>query len=283
MGRERTLAAGPRANVSSAVPGGLPALPIRGNQRYGYQGSCMNIGCIAGLLVILAGPALADTTAVYEARNGAFKITIEIAANGDARSDVAAKPGSYVVMRNGEDFVVLTTPQGVVVDRMADLSQVTAKVAVEKTPELAKLGGELSHDLAAARLFVAGPVVSINGRSGTPYYFRMGYGKVDRPPVAVISTDPALAPIGRMMTRSFRMSEQMLSGMTGGQPNAFQVQLDEILNTGAPLAFAGAQLVSVDNAPIVPSRFELPGPPESPAAIEKRIRANATDHSVVGF
>jgi len=243
----------------------------------------MNIGCMAGLIVILAGPALADTTAVYEARNGAFKMTIEIAANGDVRSDVAAKPGSYLVTRHGEDFVVLTTPQGVVVDRMADLSQVTAKVTIEKIPKLAKLGGTVSHDLSATHFFVAGPVVSINGRSGTPYYFRMGYGKVDLPPVAVISTDPALAPMGRMMARSFEMSEHMSSSITGSVPPPFETELGQILATGAPLAFPGAQLVSVDNAPIAPSRFELPGPPESPAAIEKRVRANATDHSVVGF
>jgi hypothetical protein len=243
----------------------------------------MNIGYIATLLVILAGPALADTTAVYEARNGAFKMTIEIAANGDVRGDVAAKPGSYFVTRNGEDFVVLATPQGVVVDRTADLAQVTAKVAIEKTPELAKLGGTVSRDLSTTNFFVAGPPVSINGRPGTPYYFRMGYGKVDLPPVAVISTDPALAPIGRMMARSFEMSEHMSSSMFGAAAPPFETELDQILTTGAPLAFAGAQLVSVDNAPIAPSRFELPAPPESPAAIEKRIRANATDHSVVGF
>jgi fumarate hydratase class I len=42
----------------------------------------MNIGCIAGLLVILAGSALADTTAVYEARNGAHKRLSDLIAAG---------------------------------------------------------------------------------------------------------------------------------------------------------------------------------------------------------
>jgi len=247
-----------------------------------YQGCGMKIACVVAVLALSAGQALADTTVVYEAQNGAFKMTIEIAANGDVRGDVKAKPGSYFITRNGEGFVVQSTSAGVVVDRIADLSQAMAKVASENMPDLKAAGSAFSRDGSPMRFFAQGGTVSVNGRSGTAYFWKSTKAAANQPPVAVISLDPTLAPVGQAMARQFEMSEKLSSAIFGGvlPPEA---ELDEILKSGAPLAFAGAQLTSISNAPIAPSRFELPGPPESPAAIEKRIRASGANGSFVAF
>ena len=58
-------------------------------------------GLVICLLFSLAGPALADTTAVYERVPSNFKMTVEIATNGDVRGDIGGKPGAYFLTRNG--------------------------------------------------------------------------------------------------------------------------------------------------------------------------------------
>ncbi len=233
-------------------------------------------------LALIASPAFADTTAVYEARNGAFKMTIEIADNGDVRGDVNAKPGSYFVTRHGEGFAILPTPAGPVTDRLSDLTEATATLMSERLPGFRENMRRFPHEKAAPQFFVAGGVVSIHGRSGTTYFVKTPPGAVKQPPWAVISHDSNLAPIGPALARQYEMSEQGQIAMIGFVPPQL-AQMGEILKSGAPLAFAGAQLTSVNHEPIPRSRFELPGPPESRAAIEKRLRATNRGLSVKAF
>ena len=61
------------------------------------------LGAIALTVAGSAGVASADTRAVYEAPG--FRMTVEIAANGDVRGDVSVKPGEYAIMKDGEAYV----------------------------------------------------------------------------------------------------------------------------------------------------------------------------------
>ena len=233
---------------------------------------------IALSLAMIAWPALADTTAVYDGP-GSFKMTIEIAANGDLRADVAAKPGEYFLTRNGEGFVVQPTARGVVVDRLSDISAAMSDVIKEKMPQRRDPMPSLAQ---RGDFFVEGDVVTVNGRSGTAYYFRGQSATNGRPPVLVISHDPSLAPLGQAMARQNEMSNTLSAGLMGGKV-PFADEMDSILKSGAPLAVGPAHLSTVSTDPIPASHFALPSLPEARAEIRARLEATSTDHSVVGF
>lgn len=229
----------------------------------------------------LAGPAFAQTTAVYEVPGPRFRMTIEIAPNGDVRGDISGKPGVYFLNRGGQGYFVIETPNGVVVERVED--EVAAiKIVAEKRlgPSFLEMMASVGQDMEGeGPLLTRGDDVVVQGRKGTPYYFP-GPRRPDMPPVVVISSDPDLAPLGVAMAGQFDMSDrlQFFSG-----PNPLSTEMTAIMRTGAPIAFAGAELTMVSHEPIPASRFELPAAPSSLEAIIKRIDATATDTRVVAF
>jgi len=229
----------------------------------------------------LAAPAFADTTAIYQTPTKTFVMTVEIASNGDLRSDVAGKPGTYALTRNGEGYMVISTAQGVVVDRVEDLGA-ALKIVAEKrlSPSLLAMMKTVGPNLAKMHLrLVKGDDVTIQGRKGTPYYFR-GPPPPGFPPAIIICSDPELAPIGVAMARQIAMSDSFQMFEPG---NPFSLAVKATLKTGAPLEFAGAELTMVSHDPISLSRFELPAAPESREAIIKRIDAAATSQRVTAF
>lgn len=240
----------------------------------------MRIGLIC-IFFGLAGPAFAQTTAVYEAPGVGFRMTIEVAANGDVRGDIAGKPGVYVLTRGGQGYIVIQTADGVVVERVED-EAAALKVVAEKRlgPSFRAMMESIGPDLAReGPLLTKGDDIVVQGRKGTPYYFP-GPRRPDMPPVVVMSSDPDLAPLGVAIAGQFDLSGrlQIFSG-----PNPLSSELDVIMKTGAPIAIAGAELTTVSYEPIPASRFELPAAPSSLEAIIKRIDATATDTSVVAF
>jgi len=237
-------------------------------------------GLLTGLFLALAGPAFADTTAVFERPAANFKMTVEIASNGDLRGDVAGKPGTYILTINGEGYVVIATPKGVVVDRVEDIGAALKVVAEKRLPGYSAMMKDLGPDVAGSGIpFVKGDEVTIQGRKGTPYYFS-GPQSPGIPPLLVISNDPDLAPIGVAMAGQLAMSEHL---QLFASHNPFNLSLKAIMKTGAPIEFAGAELTTVSHDPIPPSRFELPAAPESRDDIIKRIDATATSQSVRAF
>jgi hypothetical protein len=46
-------------------------------------------------------------------------------------------------------------------------------------------------------------------------------------------------------------------------PSPFNLELETIMRSGAPIEFAGAELTMVSHEPIPPARFELPAAVES--------------------
>lgn len=239
-------------------------------------------GMVICLFLGLAGPARADTTAVYELPAANFKMTVEIAANGDFRADVAGKPGVYALTRGGQGYFVIRTSNGVLVDRVEDEGAAVKFVAEKRlSPAFwamvrAVSGPELT---SAGPLLAKGDDIVVQGRKGTPYYFS-GPRRPDVPPVVVISSDPELAPIGVAMARQFAMSASL---QLVAATSASNLELENIMRGGAPIEFARAELTTVSHEPIPPARFELPAAPESLKDIIKRIDATATDQRVSAF
>ncbi len=239
-------------------------------------------GLVICLFFGLAGPALADTTAVYELPATNFKMTVEIAANGDVRGDVAGKPGVYFLTLNGQGYFVIQTSNGVLVDRVEDEAAALKFVAEKRlSPSLwAMMEAAAGPEVASmGPLLTKGDDIVVQGRKGTPYYFP-GPRRPDVPPVVVISSDPELAPIGVAMARQVAMSAS-LQFVAAASP--FNLELETIMRGGAPIEFAGAELTTVSHEPIPPSRFELPAAAESLEDIIKRIDATATDQLVTAF
>ena len=217
------------------------------------------------LLAILApAPALADLTVTYAAPRAIFTMTIEIASNDDLRVDVGI-PGSYFIMRAGHGYFITPTPSGPVVMRVEDIAAVVAEHIAKTDPHFRDEIGAVHHP--EPRLVEKGTVV-INGRTGSAWYLKMENGQLSPKPETVISHDPALAPLGRAMAMQLEMSAAMMGTMVGTSSSD---PMEDILKTGAPLSFAGAELKTVNAAPIPSGRFELPAEPATLDVVRKTM------------
>lgn len=188
---------------------------------------------------------------------------VEIEDNGDLRGQVAGQP-QYFVTRSGHGFIVQTTPTGTLVTRVEDVAAIMAEQWAALSPP-----ADLADELPALSLVEKG-TVTINGRAGKAYFGKGGDGKLSPQPVVVISGDPLLAPLGKAMATQFAMSGVMMAQTLGRVP-AFAKEMQRILETGAPLLFAGAELKSVETFPIDSARFELPTPPETAEEVRARL------------
>jgi hypothetical protein len=217
-------------------------------------------------LVLLSSGALADTTAVYKSGNPGFDLsmTIEIADNGNVRYQMSAG-NAYGLVVNGVDYFVEVGPQGPVVQRMNDL------VTVQK-----ELMASFLKDLPAPpksegpELIQSGKV-TVQGREGRAYIHPSNKGTKQPYAEVVVSDDPKLAPIGRVMANQFSKSTVMLGSMLGHGPGHF-TEIETALRSGTAIRFAGMELTTVNDAKIDPGRFELPAQPETIDQIRARMR-----------
>src|ERR1044072_1650143 len=160
---------------------------------------------LLAFLLAFAGPAWADTTAVYKSAAGA-EMTVEISANGNARSTMDAH-GTYMLTVDGQDYFVLFTAKGTVVDRASDVGSVMADymqklMSDNRIPQMR----DAPH---SGFDFIQGGQVTVQGRAGTAWSMKVGDGPSSDTGV-VISADPDLAELGRVVARQFEASVEML-------------------------------------------------------------------------
>lgn len=219
------------------------------------------------LVVTAAAPALADTTAVYKTATGA-EMTVEIASNGNARATMNAD-GAYSLTVDGQDYFVLFTARGAVVDRVSDVGAVMAdymqKLMADKKVPPMRDAPSLDFD------FVQGGQMTINGRAGIVWSMKVG-DALSTNAALVMSADPDLADLGRFFARGFELSTAMLGRAMGG-PNPMG-GMAKVLHTGAPLRFSGMDLTSVTHTAIAADRFALPAQPETLEQVRTRFIAN---------
>ncbi|MES2444074.1 MAG: hypothetical protein V4574_14690 [Pseudomonadota bacterium] len=223
---------------------------------------------LLAVVLLAAGPAWADTTAVYKSPRLGGEMTIEIAANGDVRATTGTR-GDYVILRGGEVYMVFFTDKGPVVDRMSDVGAAMADWVRDKMPEFGKMpDGEFPDDK-----MIDGGVVTVNGRAGKVWYLGLGGGQPSADFSIVISTDPALADIGTAMVRQTEASMLMMRQAMGGKHGLMGGTLD-VLRTGTPLRLMTMELTSVTHTPIPAERFVLPAEPETREQVRARFAAN---------
>jgi hypothetical protein len=211
-----------------------------------------------------ASAAHADTTAIYRNAAAKFTMTVKIASNGDIRGEV---PGRAYYFVGGKDYFADRADTGVVVMRLEDMAKVMAEQFADQS---AKLG--ISSFGPPRLTLVRKGTVSIKKWSGDAYYMQAANGQVSPRPVAVISHDESLTELGKAMERQYEKSEMMMGQIVKG--HAPTSNLDQVLGSGAPISFAGAELQSVSFDPIPKNEFVLPA---QPAPIDE-VRKRTTQH-----
>lgn len=205
----------------------------------------------------LSSAAHGDTTAIYANAAAKFTMTVKIASNGDIRGEV---PGRTYYFVGGKDYFADRTDAGVVVMRLDDMAKVMAE-------QFAKLGAP-SFSPPPLSLVRKG-TVSINKWFGDAYYMQAANGQLSPRPVAVISHDSSLIELGKAMERQYEKSEIMMGQvMSGHAPTS---NMDQVLNSGAPISFAGADLQSVNFDQIPKDEFVLPAQPVPIDEVRKRV------------
>jgi hypothetical protein len=225
------------------------------------------------LCAVASNVAHADTTAVYKSGPKGFELsmTVELSDDGDARYQTSMG-NTYGVIRNGVDYFVEMRSNGPVVDRVSDMMTVQREVWLKLTGDLPQSSKSDSTLLTQLMKLVPLGKTTIRGREGRAYTDAARAARKNMQPLVVISDDPDLQPLGRFMASQFSESLVQMSGLPGTPSFA---SMAEVLKTGAPLRFAGMELVSVNHKPIDPKRFELPAEPETLEQIRARTKSLA--------
>jgi hypothetical protein len=224
---------------------------------------------LALAMIAASNAARADTTAVYKAKSLPMSMSIEIADEGAVRYQMS-QGRTYGLVLKDVDYFVEMGARGPVVDRANDLITAQREAMAAMLPDFAKHFQE--HGGAQGPPLVAGGKITINGRVGRAYSYPSANKEPKTEPVVVISDDPDLAPIGKVMANQFGKSMTMVSSMMGGNTPGLFKEMVRVLQTGAPLRFAGMELISVNHAAIDPKRFDLPGEPETLDQIRDRLK-----------
>lgn len=211
-------------------------------------------------------PALADTTALYKAPQGA-QMSVEIASNGNMRATVGSG-GTYMLTAQGEDYMVFYTENGAVVARMSDVGAVMLDHIQKTMPEMLKAP---ESDDPSPFKYIKGGQMTVGGRAGTVWYQQFGEDLSSMPKI-VMSADPDLAELGQAIACQAEASMKLMGAMFGGR-NPMGGMLD-VLKTGAPLLWNGMELAQVTHTTIAAERFALPATPETREQVRARFEAN---------
>ena len=220
--------------------------------------------CLVALSLLLAlgavpaGAGIRATYGVSESR----PLSILVA---DAENFAAElSPYRRLIVRRGEAYIVedrLTGPQ---VTRVSDLAAI-----VEQRQRAAR--GRAPDDEGVA-LAPRGRV-TVNGRPGQG--FAMAHTEAPNPErlIAVISDDPALAPLRPVMQRVFEVQNlieqsEMLEDFTGF---GWEQPLLDLLQRGTPLRLWSWTLREVVEAPVDAAAMAIPAEPEDRAALAARL------------
>lgn len=211
---------------------------------------------IAGLsMALFSQPASADMRATYASDASGFTMVLELNDDGALRGTVVGDK-QWLLRVDDVNYIIVEEEDG---PRVLD-TRIMAEIFSESLPTSFS---ELMKDAPEPTLEEAGPV-EIYGRIGTGYRFGKSQ-EID----FVMSDDPDLATLGEAMAEQFRASVDLMSmGAAAVRP------LAELLETGAPLRFARADLKSIEDAPIDDERFTLPAAPLSKEESSKVMRAN---------
>jgi hypothetical protein len=250
------------------------------------------------LLALAPAAAAAGTRATFIDRLGTRQ-TIVIADNGDL--DVELHTGRHLIVSGGRAYVVeerLTGPLVTALDEVEAAGAARAATAQPPpSPELQAAIDTATADLEATAddmmlpddepvepagsqprpdrpALVRRDAVEVNGRTGRGYYYEGGVGGRTEL-FAVISDDPALAPVGAAFRHGLDAGKvlQRLTWDSPSPPPEMDAAWRAILESGTPIQYYDARLREVERVAI-PS-IPLPAEPETGAAMRARLADEA--------
>jgi hypothetical protein len=251
------------------------------------------------LLALAPAAAAAGTRATFVDRLG-FLQTIVIADNGDL--DVELLGGGRLIVIGGRAYIVQERLTGPLVTPLDALeAAAVARVEMPEPPMPPELQASIDRAVAEIEAAAAsmaplegdraepagqppGPArdalvrrdgVTVNGRTGRGYYYQDGIEDRAERLFAVISDDPALAPIGAAFRRGLD-AQKVLERATWNGPSSPSERDPaelEVLASGTPIQYYVTRLRDVERVAI-PS-VTLPAEPETGAAMRARLADEA--------
>ncbi len=238
---------------------------------------------LAAGLAMLAPPAWAGLKATYvadlpkdmpKALND-MRMIIYVDDAGHERIDIVANgtPTGSLISRDGDTYMIQRGADGAVtVSRQTDVMLVSREQFL-KVAERFKLRSSDKGPPMIYKLVDLGPA-TVAGRTGTRYGLTRTSPPRETNPIFqyVISTDPALAPLGRIMLRQLTVSAGVMDGVLPQGTNMVTL-VAEILAKGAVLQMPGLiHLDTVETIDLDPKLFELPGPVETLDQVRARMK-----------
>jgi hypothetical protein len=230
------------------------------------------------LALALTGSAQAGLRAVYFDASKSRQLIIEVADNGDARIG-EADSSDYGLLIDGK-FLVVGDQQGKpMVARIEDIGAAIDRVVppifhdMLRDPSSAGLPKRLQVSAAGEQ--------TVGGRKGRVYHISGFAG--DDPAKAmdyVISTDPALAPVGHALEQFMNAALVPAAVLMGSAIPELLGETREIFALGTPIDISGRfRLDHVEAVDIPAARFALSAAPTPVDALVEGIKAEARDNA----
>lgn len=222
------------------------------------------LAAAAALLVAGCSKAPEDVTAHYALAGGQGTITVKAAGNGDARIDSG---GQTMIRHDGAEYLLAKDSQGSFAAKVPDFVAVMGEMFKETGMKPPAMPAQPEVTLTKAGK------ETVAGIEGDVWKVQPKAEPKTDQAEAVISSDPALANVGKAMAMQTRLGIASMEQMQGGR-GSLDKAIEEMLGKGMMLRFGPAiKLDKIERAPIEASSFALPGTVLDKAALKKRLLA----------
>jgi hypothetical protein len=233
-------------------------------------------GFLLGALLAATAPADAGLRAIYFDAAKTKQLVIEVADNGDARigeSDAT----DYGLLIGGTFFIVGDLDGKPMVARIEDVGAAVDQMVPPIFSDMLKGGA-----MKPARLKIEpGGAASVGGRQGRVYHVR-GLDDSDPAKAAdyVISTDPALKPVGQALEQFMNAALVPAAVMIGPAVPELIAETHSIFALGTPIDVGGRfRLDRAEPAEVPASRLRIPAEPRTVEALVAAMKAEAVENA----
>jgi hypothetical protein len=209
------------------------------------------LAVVAALALAACSKAPEDVTARYTLGGGQGTITVQAAANGDARVESGQQA---LVHKGGTDYMLTTDDKGrfaaSVADFLAVIGEMMREDGMKPNPAPPQDEYELNKTGTDTVAGVQGDIWRVTPKDPAK-------APPGEAPEAVISSDSAYANVGKALSMQARLGSGMQQ-LQGGLGN-LDKRVEEMFGKGMVLRFNNAfKLDKVEKGPIDPKSFALP-------------------------
>ena len=230
------------------------------------------LSALAAILIAAAAPAQAGMRATY-AQPGGQTLVIDVADNGDARIGEPGKPEYGLLLADG--FYMVSNEGGTW--QAARITDVAAAIDQAVQPIFGDIlaPGSTRRPPAWFRIDAKGER-TVAGRAGTVYAVSgMNEGRAKEAETFVLSTDPALKPVGRAMEQFMNAAMVPAAAMIGPSVAGIIAETRAIFALGTPLDAGGRfTLSSVETIEVPADATKLPVKPQTTAELAALMKAS---------